>query len=46
MEQSGVKRMLIIHHASDCGDSVLKEREAEINNVNVRYAREGDVIQL
>lgn len=46
MEQSGVKNMLIIHHAPDCEDSVLKEREARINNKNVRYAREGDVIRL
>ena len=46
MERSGVKRMLIIHHAPDCDDTVLKEREARINNVNVRYAREGDVIRL
>jgi ribonuclease BN (tRNA processing enzyme) len=45
-EQSGVKRMLIIHHAPDCDDSTLKEREAKINNANVRYAREGDVILL
>ena len=46
MEQSGAKRMLIIHHAPDCGDTALKEREARINSANVRYAREGDVIRL
>ena len=46
MEQSGAKRMLIIHHAPDCGDTAIKEREARINSANVRYAREGDVIRL
>lgn len=46
MELCGAKRLLLIHHAPDSGDVELLAREARIGRSDVRYAREGEVIEL
>jgi len=45
-ENSGSKRMLIIHHDPGNNDDTLKKAENGIKTKFVRFAREGDVIRL
>ena len=46
LERSGAKRLLLVHHAPRCTDEMLLEREARIGREDVRFAREGEVIEL
>ena len=46
MERCGAKRLLLIHHDPDSTDTELLRREARIGRENVRFAREGEVIEL
>ena len=46
MEQSDVRRMLLIHHDPHSTDSEILKREKTVNRKNVRYAREGETIAL
>ena len=46
LEKSRAKRLLLIHHDPHSTDSVLLARERRIGLKNVRFAREGEVIDL
>ena len=46
LERSGARRLLIVHHAPHCTDETLLEREARIGRADVRFARDGEVIEL
>ena len=46
MHRSGAKRMLLIHHDPSSTDEVLLEREKRLGRSDVRYAREGETIEL
>lgn len=46
MERCGAKRLLLIHHDPGCTDEELLSRERRIGRDDVRFAREGEVIQL
>ena len=46
MEQSGVGQLLVIHHDPHSSDQELLAREQAIGRPNVRFAREGEVIEL
>ncbi len=46
MERCCAKRLLLIHHDPGCTDADLLEREKRIGRQNVRFAREGEVIEL
>ena len=46
MRQSGAKRMLLVHHDPCSSDEILLDREKRLGLENVRYAREGETIEL
>lgn len=46
IRQSGAKRMLLIHHDPGSTDKILLDRETRLGLENVRYAREGETIEL
>ncbi len=46
MWQSGAKRMLLVHHDPCSSDEILLDREKRMGLENVRYAREGETIEL
>ncbi len=46
LEKSQAKRLLLIHHDPHSTDSELLAREQRIGRENIRFAREGDVIDL
>jgi ribonuclease BN (tRNA processing enzyme) len=46
MRRSKAKRLLLIHHAPGSTDALLSRREKKIQNDNVSYAREGQVILI
>lgn len=46
MERCGAKRLLLVHHDPGHRDRELEERERLLGRENVRFAREGDVIEL
>jgi len=46
MERAGVKRMRIVHHDPHSTDSELLERERALGRTDVRFAREGETIEL
>lgn len=46
MELCGAKRLLLTHHDPLSKDLMLLEREQTINRADVRFAREGQVIEL
>ena len=46
MERCGVKRLLIVHHDPRSTDATLLERERMLGRDDVRFAREGEVIEL
>ena len=46
LERSGAAKLLLIHHDPTRTDRTLLEMERLIGRDNVRFAREGDVIEL
>ncbi|MDO4538546.1 MAG: MBL fold metallo-hydrolase [Coriobacteriales bacterium] len=46
MRRSGAERMLLIHHDPRSSDAMLRARERELGDSRVRYAREGEVVDL
>ena len=46
LERSGAKRLWLVHHDPRSTDAQLLEREAQIGRTDVRFAREGDMLQL
>ena len=46
MERTGARRMLLIHHSPKSDDKVLRERERRIGRADIRFAREGEVVEL
>lgn len=46
MERAGVGQLLIVHHDPHSTDQVLLERERALGRDNVRFAREGETIEL
>ncbi len=46
MERSGAGRLLLIHHDPGSSDADLLNRESQIGRENVRFAREGETIDL
>lgn len=46
MERTSAKRMLLIHHDPRSDDQKLEQRERSLGMANVRFAREGEVIEL
>ena len=46
MERSGAKRLLIVHHDPQSIDSTLLDRERRVGRDDVRFAREGEAIEL
>ena len=46
MARCGAKRLLLIHHDPQSTDAALLERERRIGRADVRFAREGEVIEL
>ena len=46
MERCGAKRLLLIHHDPMSTDQALLERERRIGRAEIRFAREGDIIEL
>lgn len=46
MRRSKAKRLLLIHHAPGNTDALLSRREKKIQNENISYAREGQVILI
>lgn len=46
MRHSGAKRMLLVHHDPCSSDEILLDREKRLGLENVRYAREGETIEL
>ncbi len=46
MRRSGAKKLLLIHHAPASTDDVLLRRESSFDGDAIRFAREGDVINV
>lgn len=46
MERCGAKGLLIVHHDPRSTDSMLLDRERMVGRDDVRFAREGEVIEL
>lgn len=46
MERSGARRMLLIHHDPNSDDDTLRDREHGLGRTDMRYAREGEVVEL
>lgn len=46
MERSGARRLLVVHHDPRATDQQLLAREQAIGRPDVRFAREGEVIEL
>ena len=46
MKRCGARRLLLVHHDPGCTDRELLIREARIGRADVRFAREGEVIEL
>ena len=46
LTRSGAGRLLLIHHAPRASDEELLRREQKLGRENVRYARQGEVIDL
>ena len=46
LARSGAKRLLLVHHDPHSTDARLLRRETRIGRKNVRYAREGEEIQI
>lgn len=46
MERSGTKQLLIVHHDPQSTDATLLARERSLGRDDVRFAREGEVIEL
>lgn len=46
MERTGARRMLLIHHDPRSDDQTLMQRERGLGMANVRFAREGEVVEL
>ncbi len=46
MRSSGARRLLIVHHDPHSTDAMLLERERSLGRSDVRFAREGEVIEL
>ena len=46
MDRCGAKRLLIVHHDPHATDAMLLERERMLGLDDVRFAREGEVIEL
>ena len=46
MECSGAKRLLLIHHDPQASDEELLCRERRFNSERIRYAREGEEIEI
>ena len=46
MERCGAKRLLLIHHDPQASDEELLRRERQFNNESIRYAREGEEIEI
>lgn len=46
MERAGVRRLLVVHHDPHVSDATLLARERAIGRDDVRFAREGETIEL
>ena len=46
MKRCGAKRLLVVHHDPRSTDQVLHAREQALGASNIRFAREGEVIEL
>lgn len=46
MERTHAKRMLLIHHDPGSDDQALRRRERKLGRADIRFAREGEVIEL
>ena len=46
MERCGAKRLLLIHHDPQASDEKLLRRERRFNSERIRYAREGEEIEI
>ena len=46
LEQAGVRRLLFVHHDTQCSDRVLRQREAEWKSDRIAYAKEGQLLIL
>jgi len=46
MERCGAKRLLLIHHDPQASDEELLSRERQFNSEHIRYAREGEEIEI
>ena len=46
MERCGAKRLLLIHHSPMSTDEMILEKERRIGRPDVKFAREGEVIEL
>ena len=46
MERCGAKRLLLIHHDPQASDEELLYRERRFNSERIRYAREGEEIEI
>ncbi len=46
MERAGVGRLLVVHHDPHATDAVLRARESALGRPGVRFAREGETIEL
>ena len=46
LEAAGAKMILLVHHDPQSTDEVLLQREKEIGRSDVRYARQGEIVQL
>ena len=46
LEQSGAKKLLLVHHSPYARDEELLDRERTLGRAHVRFAREGEVFAL
>ena len=46
MDQASIRKMLIVHHDPQSTDEILLEREKAIGRKDIRFARQGETIEL
>ncbi|MBQ9504379.1 MAG: hypothetical protein IJU93_05170, partial [Lachnospiraceae bacterium] len=46
LEAAGAKSMLLVHHDPLSTDEILLQREGKLNRNDIRYARQGETVEL
>ena len=46
LEAAGAKSMLLVHHDPLSTDEILLQREGQLNRNDIRYARQGETVEL